>query len=252
MLQGRGVSVEAGANPDWYLIAGSFIPLAGVGFALICYLATTRRRKWLRLAAIVMGIMGAAMMALWLLPNVASYSRFETLSVPEGISVFLAIIACLIVLTSSAVAWRRELSGSILMIGGGLIAGVAYPLWLFHTASILTLFPLLSGLLFLLSWRERPVPIKVEALERAPSPVQTRIGRSYTPVIFGIGAAGFISLLPVLSNVILLPYLSYIFSVDRLYISWWNLRWELYFILLYTEAWCLAITCSILAVRKYW
>ncbi len=241
LLQKSGVDVFVWTDPDWLLIAGSFIPLAGAGLAPICYLATRQRRKWLRPAALVMGVMGAVLLALWLLPAATCYSIFGASSVPEGIAVFLVIVACLITLTGAAVGWRRELSGGILLIAGGLIAGVAYPFWLFLTPSILiTLFPLVSGLLYLLSWRERPGRTTVESIEKAPNLAQPRKRLRHALLILGIVIVGPIGLLGILFFWLMATFMQSATS------------WEDYFFWLHIEAWCLAFTCSILAARKYW
>src|SRR4030042_5381054 len=62
LLQQTGVSVTSHypwAFPDWSFIPGSLIAWAGVGFTAICYLTASRRRKWLRPAALVVGVLGA-------------------------------------------------------------------------------------------------------------------------------------------------------------------------------------------------
>jgi hypothetical protein len=224
-------------DPDWLSITGAFIPLTGAGLATICYLAVCRRRKWLRPASLAMGVMGAVLLALCLLPAAASY---RASSVPEGTAVFLATVACLIILTSAAVGWRRELSGGVWLIVGSLIAGVAYPVWLFHTASIITFFPLVSGFLYILSWRDRPGRTIVESTGKLPFPLQSRKRLRHAPLIVGIVIAGPIGLLAVL-------YFWANMSFEHPIRSW-----DLYFLWIAVEGWCLALACSILAARKYW
>ncbi len=243
LLQQTGVSVTTSypwAFPDWSFIPGSLIAWAGVGFAAICYLTASRRRKWLRLAALVIGVTGATLLAIWLLPAFAFYSSFEVLSVPWGIAIFLSVVACLIILTSVVIGWRRELFGGILLIVGGLIAGVVYPLWLFHISSILTLFPLVSGFLYLLSWRERPRRTTIESVEKEPSQAQPQKSLPHALLISGIVITGPIGLLAVL-----VYWLNTTFLTSPSF-------WEAYLMWVFLEVWCVALTCAILARRRYW
>ena len=127
-----------------------------------------------------------------------------------------------------------------MLIVGGLIAGVAYPFWLFHTASILTLFPLVSGFLYLLSWRDKPRRTTVEYIERGAGPAQSRKRLRHALLTLGIVLVGPIGLLAILAFWASMSMFTSPTSRD------------VYFLWLAAEAWCIAFICSILAKWKYW
>jgi hypothetical protein len=242
MLEETGVRVYITryAFPDWTFIPASLVAWAGLGYAAIYYLTTGRKWKRLRLAALVLGVMGAFLPVFWVLPAFISYASYDVLPIPWGVAITLVVFACLIILAGAVTGQRYELIGGILLIVVGLLIGIVYPLFLFSTWSILTLFPLVSGLLFILSRREKLRYITLESIDKEPGEVQLKKYLPHSLLVSGIVVVGPIGLLAVLFYGLSIAFLQSPTSMEQ-YIFW-----------LLIEVWCFALTCVILTRRMYW
>jgi len=237
MLEETGIRVNISRYtfPDWTFIPASLIAWAGLGYAAIYYLTTGRRWRRLRLAAMVLGVIGAVLMVIWLLPAFISLSGYDVLPISWGVAITLAVVAFLLILAGAVTSCKYELFGSILLIVAGLLTGIVYPLYLFSTWSILTLFPLVSGFLYLLSRRER---LRCAVVESGQKESEKHLPHGL--LVTGIIVVGPIGLLAVLFYGLSIAFLQSPTTLEQ-YIFW-----------LLVEVWGFSLTCAILARRKYW
>lgn len=118
----------------------------------------SKRRKWLRLVGLILGIIGAGGLALIVWVVLAfSWGR-----IVEPIHWLYVLVSGLIIIGSVAVAWKWELIGGVALIVEGLPPIVIGTLWVTQYglfALFLLVLPvglplLICGILFTLSWRE--------------------------------------------------------------------------------------------------
>ena len=124
--------------------------------------AKSRRRKWLRGAGLIIGLVAGAGITLLCIPILVVVLAFARGVSSMGVEVtgteilymILLFVTGPIMICSVVLAWKRSFIGGIVLIVLGLAAalvglGVAYILFLLVGLPLLA-----SGVLFILSWRE--------------------------------------------------------------------------------------------------
>ena len=117
----------------------------------------SKRRSLLRRVGLIIGLAGAAW---WILGGISIVAGFSEEMDP--VQILPHVLLGLIFLVSVAVAWRPELFGGVLLVIEGLFMAVSSPIIAYHCEEM-TLISILmtmglpfliSGALFILSWRE--------------------------------------------------------------------------------------------------